>query len=482
MTLGERIQLASNASALLPLAVPLLCLRVLIFLLAGFLTRLLEPFKVPKPTFSFYAEEDLHRKATVWAERVKRQFTKDGYFLCELYDDKADGRNHYRGDWCLWYGVWVAAQAWRQESPALKASTDEVDPNEINRYLSAFVLEDGSLSRGFLWKDDRIYFYPEEGRDYEFDTSVDQLCGLTLALGVSLPTRLESDAAEKLARLAARMAREGRIPCPDQPDPCRDLRVGISTSAAALCSAATLLQCALRHTDVREYLGVLDRLIIWSRLVEYAIALPFVALVPSTRVAEEVPGFNHNITLQALAALKTSGTFGWWGRAVVWVGASWMAWLTRPYCNPWWIALSELAGAKARSTDVIRALEALDTFTDLNEADYPLNAQLLDAPGLWKRGRYPFGKIFYFTEPPPLSRKKGDAFLLQGCWRSEADYGMKYGFPPLLSPRARRFSMLTFLAPYWLMCALGFPPRAQAILRRDKKELTFKGSPAPNTA
>jgi len=399
----------------------------------GGMTRLFEPFRMPK-VVPCVLKNDLDKMANEVEERMFKDFTiDDDFVVMEFRGDKADGTNHYVSDWCLFNGIFLGMLAHKYK----------ITPNENNRkllekyakqYTDHWIDGEGYVRRGWSFKVSGRYLEPD--KTYKYDISLDQISGLVYGLSQLPPDIRKECCGSKIIKMAERLIEDNfefKVPYGkkryDTKVNMRFISLGVH---AAIGMSVMLLADGVAHWT-QKYKKQYKKYVRNSGLLLCA--------RPITKVFEFIHGYNTNMTILALSALHTLKPTSYTKAGIKFIYK-----LNRKIANPFWNFLYMYMTDSLDDYELSRYM--LSTFdVEHNGRDYQVKE--LEDMNFSDQDKIKIVQYLgdgYYNLPPKLKYKRGDAFILQSCWRKTKYYGKK----EYLLRSNRQYSLLAYLATYYL--------------------------------
>lgn len=414
-------------------------IKILIAVPLGLLTRMVEPYNKLKYTPSV-DKDALDGLAEKFEQRLNDDFmftdpfpespqnhVYNNFIMCEIRGDKPDGVNHYVSDWCLWNGVHLAYCSFRAKLEPNNMKFFDHLTRYAKQYTDNWIDREGYIRRGWYWKG--------QYKMHKYKISLDQVAGLVYGLSCVPERVLQQECADKIILLAERLIEDKfEFKTPDGSDK-YDTKVKLGPLSTGLHAAIGMSIMKLAYI-VSYNVKYLDTYNSYKRK-----GASLLLAVPITKVFDFIRGFNFNITLLALCALNNLDPNYW----PVKLGIKWTWWLNRRVYNPWWSFLYMYHTGERNDFEINEYM--LSTFDEKSGENYAVG-ELKD----WWHSQVDMIELKsylnekHYTLPPAYKYKKGDAFLLQSIWRDEKYYGEKTD--KLLDNK--KYSMLTYLAPYYL--------------------------------
>ena len=395
-------------------------IKLILMLVLGLISKIFEPYDKDY-ICCLINKEVLDAKAKKFEDRLNTEFSYRGYTLCETRGSGGpDGENHYVSDWCLWNGVYVGMLCDKYKFDSSDLNLQELK-YAAKQYTDSWVDDEGCLLRGWTWKGD---YHMKK-----YQISLDQVSGFIYAMS-KLPTNiLVNDCGAKLIKLINKFIKDKyEFINPtgfERHD--TNCRLSIMSTGVHAAIAMSMFLLGNKIAVTEDYMKHYKKYVRQSGGI--------LCLIPIVQVFEKVRGFNFNITLLSLCALRNlkPTTFNK-------LGIKWINWNINKTYNLWWMLLCDLHVNTKNDQNIYRYL--LNSFDEMNYRDYVLDTM----PFPYKTKKL-FGET-YISEILPLNLKKGDAFLLQSTWRREKDYGVK---GKMTLRNNHKYNMLTYLAPYYIM-------------------------------
>ena len=397
--------------------------KSLIFQTSSQLTTWMLPYKNLKGTSNIdwdYMDEF----AKKCEDRLLEVFEYKGFILPELYNTSADGTNHYVSDWCLWNGVFLASRVHKymlDQHP----SHYETIKYFAKQYTDNWIDDEGYIRRGWKWNEDGT-------RTYKYKISLDQISGFVYGLSQVPMDILRQHCKDKIRLAANRFIEDGyKFKTPDNSDKYETNTKGILVTGLHVAIGASLMWIAYWATNDKKY---------YDEAKKYDTAANRTNLaVPIGSAFGKIRGFNFNITMLSLVAFYTASQSKHAAKGIKYIWD-----INRKVYNPWWSFLNMWINKD--NTDFTKNAYMLSTFNEKNWSAWELSGvpDTRLANGQQSQLKKFFGNEYYDL-PLAYNQKKGDCFMLQSIWRKKKYFGTK------VKMQDKKYSMLTFLAPYYVM-------------------------------
>lgn len=407
-------------------------IKIVLFIIFSFITKIIEPYKSPIgfPTVHSYSE--LEEKANRFEERIDDIFTYKGFILPYINGIPAHGRNHDRGDWCIWNGMYLAYLCFKY-----RATLDDRLFGDIKtfarQYVDNWIDDDGYLRRGWYWNG--------ENKEYEYRISGDQIAGFVYGLSLVPITILKGYCSDRILLFVNRIIKDKYVI--NDPDEgrtyWRDYRLGLLSYGPMPATILAILKLAYNVTGFEKYNKEYKKFLIRDAGWMYL-------LFPFGKLFEWFDDFAHNVIMISLSAHQelTNSKLSRFG-------INWTWWINRKVYNPFWNLLKEFYSGKLNTIEqeiTIYMLSTVDhnNFNDtlVNNNNIDLNFGDVDSIKIKKYFRLFGGK--YTTLPPKYSQKLSDVFMFQRIERQVKHFGER--LPELRTDE--NYNMVYYLLSFYI--------------------------------